>query len=146
MENEQQHSLFELNLDSTAKASLRTASQWAKVLAILGFVTAILTIVIGLIVYLRMTTPFSSGGNSAPYRRSAMRSLIICLLIGAIFITGSAFMLAFANRMSNGLHTPDQRSINDGLASMKNVIIFWTIISLFIVVLLALSLIGVASL
>ncbi|HEY6505458.1 MAG TPA: hypothetical protein VIZ28_15900 [Chitinophagaceae bacterium] len=146
MENEQPSSLFGLSVDDQARATLKAASQWGRVLAVLGFILGGLVLLLGIVVYGRLTGSY--GGNGNAYRSSvqaaATRNLIFCILTAGIFITSGIFTLNFSNRTSTALNTSDQYSLNSGLAAIRGGIIFWAVIFIIFILLLLLAFIGLA--
>lgn len=147
MDNDQPSSLFGLTVDDQARATLKGASQWGRVLAVLGFILGGLILLLGIVIYGRLTDSYSNNGSA--YRSSvqvaATRNLIFCIITAGIFITGGVFTLNFSNRTSTALATSDQYSLNNGLAAIRSVIIFWAVIFIIFILLLLLAFIGLAS-
>lgn len=146
MENEPNSSLFGLSIDEQAAVTLRSASQWGRLLAILGFVLGILILLLGIVVYSRLTGSYAgSGAYRSSVQTAATRNLIICLILSGMFITGAIFTLNFSNRISLALQTSDQYALNSGLSAIRNLIIFWAIIFIIFILLMLFAFIGIAS-
>lgn len=146
MENEQPLSLFGLSIDEENTGTLRSASQWGKVLAVLGFVLGAMVILLGIILYNKIAGSYSPGDYAARSLKTiALRYLVISVLFGGVFITGAIFTMNFSNRVITALNTHDQYSLNSGLSAIKSGIIFWTIMFVLFILLLILAFIGIAS-
>lgn len=145
MEQNQNTSLFSLNLDAQNSYTLRSAASWAKVLGIVGIIIGILCVVAGVIAqqalsqngssYYRNDTGFSarSLGNAG---------LVAYVLMGLIFIVSSIFALNAGNKINQGLKANDQGTLNAGFAGARNYFAFWAIL---MIIMLLLMLIGLAG-
>jgi uncharacterized membrane protein len=143
MENEEESSLFGLGIDPESAATLRTASQWARLLSILGFILGTLVLIFGLILYNKILASYGSDYIAArtAARMLANRYLIACVLFAAVLMTGAVLTLNFSNRTMTALDNNDQSALNGGLSAMKSGIIFWSIVFiLFIIIMLFLFL------
>jgi hypothetical protein len=148
MESESESSLFGLNIDEQASATLRTATQWGRVLSILGFVLGGLVLILGFIFYSRLTGYYRGQGNeylASPMQKLALRYLIICIVFAGVLMTGAVFMLNFSNRTVSGLDSQDQYLLNSGLSAFKGGIVFWSIVFIVFIVLMSLGIMGLAS-
>src|SRR5882724_2195759 len=106
MEQDQELSLFELTIDQQTSATLRTASQWGRFLAIMGFVLGALILIFGIVLYGKITSTyngFRSDYGSGIAQKLAMRYLIVCMLFAAVMVTGAIFTLSFSNRVVTAL-------------------------------------------
>lgn len=141
---QEESSLFGLNIDQQSSAALKSASQWGRFLAILGFILGVLISVLGLIIYIKITTGYHDTyrGLSAA-RRLGMRYLIVFFLSAAVMITGAVFTLNFSNKVATALHTHDQSLLNNGLSAIKNGIIFWSVLFVIFVLLMLLFFLGI---
>jgi hypothetical protein len=145
MENEPSSSLFGLSIDEQSTATLRTASQWGKVLSILGFILGISILILGFVMYSKLMVSYrGTYRGSGAVQTAATRYLILCVLMAGVFITGAIFTLNFSSRVATALNTSDQYSLNSGLVSIKSGIIFWAVIFIIFILLVLLAFIGIA--
>lgn len=146
MDNDQAPSLFGLSIDNQGSSALKAASQWGRVLSVLGFILGALVLFFGILVYSKIAGSFSGNKYaSSSVQTAATRYLIICVLFSGVFITGAIFTLNFSSRVVTALNTSDQYSLNSGLTAIKNGIIFWTFIFIIFIILVLLAFIGIAA-
>jgi uncharacterized membrane protein YjgN (DUF898 family) len=125
MEQNQNSSLFGLNIDATGQSNLGDAARWAKFLAIVGMVMCILIVIIGIFAATALSSIESNfqrdfGGRSA-YGSSGMGVTVVVMyiLIAVIYFFPCMFMLRFSNHMQNALKANDQASLNESLKYLK---------------------------
>src|SRR6266480_495832 len=143
MEQGPNTSLFQLNLDASNNATLRSAASWAKVLAILGLIFGILFVVVAFIVQNTIKSASSSYEGLGGYRGNtsiiANAGMIVYLCLGIITIIGSIFALNFGNKISTALKTNDQNSVRIGFAGLRNYFAFWSILMIIGLLLMIIS-------
>ena len=145
MEQNQNTSLFQLNLDAQNSYTLRSAATWAKVLGIVGMILGILCIILGIVVQQAV----SSSGAYDSYRSSGFSAksignmgLIAYVIMGLIFVVSSMFALNAGNKIGNGLKANDQATLNAGFAGARNYFAFWAIMIILLLLLVLISLLG----
>ncbi|MGQ0738418.1 MAG: DUF5362 family protein [Bacteroidota bacterium] len=143
MEQNQNTSLFSLNLDAQNSYTLRSAASWAKVLGVVGMILGILFILLGILVQQAMSRyggSYRSGGFSA----SAVGSwgMAFYVIVGLVMIISSVFALNAGNKINAALRANDQAALSAGFANTRNYFAIWAII---IIILLLLVLISVLS-
>ncbi len=125
MEQSQDNSLFNLNLDSTSTSHLKETASWAKFLAIAGMVMCGLMVIIGIVASMavsKVTNDFDGGyggyrgGNTAGLGATMMITYII---IALIYFFPCLFTLRFANHTKNAINANDQMALNEGLRNLK---------------------------
>ena len=146
MEQDQNTSLFSLNLDAQNSYTLRSAASWAKVLGVVGLILGVLFIILGIMVqqvisrsYGEYSTYRSSGVSSGALGAMGMAAYVI---MGLIFIISSIFALNAGNKINGGLKANDQGLLNAGFAGARNYFAFWAIM---IILMLLMVLISVMS-
>ncbi len=146
MEQNQNTSLFQLNLDAQNSYTLRSAASWAKVLGVVGIIIGILCFIAGVIAqaalnrysgsnYYRNETGFSA-------RTLGNAGLVVYLIMGLIFVVSSIFALNAGNKINQGLKTNDQATLNAGFAGARNYFAFWAIL---LIIMLLFMLLGIAG-
>lgn len=143
MEQNQNSSLFSLNLDAQNSYTLRSAASWAKVLGVVGAILGILFIILGIMVQQAVSQyggMYRSGGFSA----SAIGSwgMAFYVLVGIVFIVTSVFAINAGNKINTALRSNDQASLSSGFANVRNYFAFWAIIIILLLLLVLLGLLG----
>lgn len=147
MEQNQNTSLFSLNLDAQNSYTLRSAATWAKVLGFVGMIIGILFFILGILV--QQVISKSDEFDSARYRDSGISSdtlanmgMAAYILCGLVFLISSIFALNAGNKINRGLKTNDQATLNAGFAGARNYFAFWTILMILFLLLLLIGIIG----
>lgn len=143
MEQNQNSSLFSLNLDAQNSYTLRSAASWAKVLGVVGAILGILFIILGIMVQQAVSQyggMYRSGGLSA----SAIGSwgMAFYVLVGIVFILTSVFAINAGNKINTALRSNDQALLSSGFANVRNYFAFWAIIIILLLLLVLLGLLG----
>jgi hypothetical protein len=143
MEQNQNSSLFSLNLDAQNSYTLRSAASWAKVLGVVGAILGILFIILGIMVQQAVSQyggMYRSGGLSA----SAIGSwgMAFYVLVGIVFILTSVFAINAGNKINMALRSNDQALLSSGFANVRNYFAFWAIIIILLLLLVLLGLLG----
>jgi hypothetical protein len=146
MEQNQNTSLFNLNLDAQNSYTLRSAASWAKVLGVVGMIMGILFVIMGVLV---QQTVSRYGGDLDGVRGSGLSAstignagLIVYLLMALVFIISSLFALNAGNKINRGLKANDQATLNAGFAGARNYFAFWAIMIILMLVLVLISILG----
>lgn len=153
MEQEQNTSLFQLGLDGPSTYTLKNAASWARVLAVTGFIMAILFIIFGIL----MQTIISKAGGSFRSMEgldgtSSMNvansmgtmGLIIYVIFGGLYAISSLFAYSFASKVSTAIKTNDQDLLTAGFSGVRNFFAFWAVLSIIMLLFLLIGLAGVA--
>ena len=148
MEQNQNTSLFQLNLDAQNSYTLRSAASWAKVLGICGMILGILFVILGIMVQAAISR-YESLDYGYRYRSSGMSmgtlgniGMAFYIVVGLVFVITSIFAINAGDKINGGLRTNDQATLNAGFAGVRNYFAFWAII---MIILLLLVLLGVAG-
>jgi len=141
MEQTQNSSLFQLNLDAQNSYTLRSAASWAKVLGVVGLIMGIIFIVSGIINQQRYSEAGYYRGNSG-VNALATAGLVVTVIIGLIMIITSIFALNAGNKINIGLRGNDQATLNAGFAAIRNYFAFWAVILIICLLLIILGILG----
>ncbi len=145
MEQNQNTSLFQLNLDAQNSYTLRSAASWAKVLGIVGLIIGGLCIVFGIIaqqVLSQGSSKYYSGGSGLSTRSLGNAGLVVYVLMGLIFIVSSFFALNAGNKINQGLKANDQATLNAGFAGARNYFAFWAIMMIIMLLFMLIGIMG----
>ena len=142
MEQNQNTNLFQLNLDAQNSYTLRSAASWAKVLGIVGMIIGILCIILGVMVQQNINRV--SFRNESGFSTSTLGNmgLIVYVVMGLIFVISSMFAMNAGNKISRGLRSNDQASLNGGFAGVRNYFAFWSVLMIIFLILILISVLG----
>jgi magnesium-transporting ATPase (P-type) len=147
MEQDQNNSLFQLNLDEQNSSTLKSAASWAKVLGIVGIIIGIFFMILGILVQQALNHAeenfrFDREETGLNNQALARIGLITYLIIGLIFIVSSVFAFTAGNKINDGLKTNNQASLNSGFAGVRNYFAFWAILLIIFLLLLLINILG----
>jgi hypothetical protein len=127
MENNpnQADTLFEITYDSAAGDYLKQAATWARICAVIAFISAGLSIV----------KSFATGRGSL---MATTATILLMLIIVGISILINVFLLRFANNTLTGLSGNSQERLNEGIGNLGT---YFKIMGILIIVALALCII-----
>ncbi len=148
MEQNQNSSLFSLNLDAQNSYTLRSTASWAKVLGVVSLIIAGLCIVFGII----MQQAISNAGSdfdSYRYRSSGLSAsnlgtmgLAIYVIMGLLYGVSGMFALNAGNKINAGLKTNNMETLNAGFAGARNFFAFWAILMIIFLLLMLIGVLG----
>ena len=151
MEQDQNTSLFSLNLDAQNSYTLRSAASWAKVLGVASIIIAILCVIMGVIMQQVMSR---AGGDfdSYRYRSSGFNSssfgaigLAMYVIMGLLYGISGMFALNAGNKINSGLKTNNMEMLNAGFAGARNFFALWAILMILFLLLILIGLMGSLS-
>src|ERR1700741_1677309 len=101
MEQNQNTSLFQLNLDAQNSYTLRSAASWAKILGVVGMIMGILCIILGVLVQQAVSSTDIKGYRNSGVSASTIGNLGLAMyvIMGLIFIISSLFALNAGNKI-----------------------------------------------
>lgn len=125
MENNtnQSDSLFNLSIEGAARELLLTAATWARVIAVVGFITAGLSILSAIV--------GKAGAGSA----QMVGSIFGALIGAAITVVINIFLYRFATNTTTSLSNMSQVQFNEGVGNLKT---YFKILGIFIIIGIAL--------
>jgi hypothetical protein len=146
MDQNQNSSLFSMNLDAQNSYTLRSTASWAKVLGITSLITAAICILIG-IVFQQMINSAESGlyrtsGSGLSASGLGTMGLAMYVIIGLIYGISGVFALNAGNKISSGLKTNNMETLNAGFAGARNFFALWAILMIIFLLLMFITLMG----
>jgi len=148
-QGQQNQSLFQLNLDEQTGYTLRSATSWAKVLAIVGFICAGLIVIMAIVVQSKLGSYRSSryydDDFSGSTRTLSTMIIVVYFIIAIIQFLSSLFMWQFGNKISTAFKANDQAALNAGFAGLRNYIALWAILLIIGLLFMLISLAAGAS-
>jgi Family of unknown function (DUF5362) len=123
MEQNQDTSLFGLNIDPITKNHLSDAARWAKFLAIMGFIVCGLIVIVGIFAG-SLVQNFSSryegfGNTEINTRGFGAVATVMYILIALLYFFPCLFLFNFASKMKIALLSNDQNKLNSSFQNLK---------------------------
>ncbi|MBL7733573.1 MAG: hypothetical protein JNM88_20555 [Chitinophagaceae bacterium] len=142
MEQDQNQSLFAMNLDAQNSYTLRSTASWAKVLGVASIIMGVLFIILGIMVQQAMNQYgyYDRGGFSAASIGNA--GLAIYVILGLIFGISGMFALNAGNKITTGLKSNNMETLNSGFANARNFFALWAILVIIFLLLMFIGLMG----
>jgi hypothetical protein len=154
MEDQQQQnnnsSLFQLNLDASNNYNLQSAALWAKVTGVVGIIIGLITAIVFIAAFIQASnqTPYNynEGGADPVFggldkgRGIAIWSMVI---MGIIFIVGGIFSFSFGNKIGTALKSNSQEMLNNGFTALRNYYALRGITLIVVLLLLLLTLVSI---
>jgi amino acid permease len=137
-----QSSLFEMNLDAQNSYTLRNTASWAKVLGVVSIITG------GLLIILGVMAQSASRSSGYRYRRSAFdgdfsnMGLAVIVISALIYAASGFFALTAGNKINIGLKTNNMEALNAGFAGARNFFALWAILMIIMLLLMLLGIMG----
>lgn len=137
MEQNQNTSLFDIQIDQSAKVHLTEAAKWAKFLAVFGFICCGFIVLVG-IFFGTFISMFSSWyGENNPYSQLPVSSpgfgagmAVLYILIALIYFFPCLFLFRFATKMKAAITANDQQVLNVSFQNLKAAIRFVGILTI----------------
>lgn len=131
--------LFQLNIDSNAHQTLRSAASWSKVLGIVGLILGILFVFMGILIQATISSNPRLGENAALFGNVGMAVYII---FGLVMVVSSIFSLNFGSKINRALRANDQYSLTSGFAAARNYFAFWATLCIILLLLFILAIVS----
>ncbi|MFZ9387086.1 MAG: hypothetical protein ACO25B_04335 [Chitinophagaceae bacterium] len=143
MEENQNASLFSLNLDAQNSYTLRGMASWAKVLGAVGLIMGVLFILLGILVQ-QAISRYGGSYRRADLSTSAIANvgMAVYVVMGLIMIVTSVFALNTGNKINAALRSNDQGALSAGFANARNYFAFWAILIIIMLLLMLISILG----
>ena len=122
MQENQNTSLFGLNIDPVSKGHLSEAARWAKFLAICGFIMLGLMLLYGFLMFLFFVqfSKLEDTYQSNEIKNTLSAVMFIFYLVCAVLaFFPYFFLLRFANKMKRALESDDQSELNNSFMNLK---------------------------
>lgn len=145
MEQNQNTSLFSLNLDAQNSYTLRSMASWSKVLGWVGLILGILFIFLGIMVQQQLSQyggyrSYRSGGISAS--TIGNYGMAVYVVLGLIFVITSIFAINAGGKINAALRANDQAALSSGFANARNYFAFWAVLIIIMLLLVLLGILG----
>lgn len=127
-------SIFNLQVDETAKGHLREAGRWGLFLAIMSFIGMGLFIIVFTAAGAQLAT--MSGGTSLYQLLGATGTILYFIFIVGIYFYPVYALLKFSTNIKAGVNIPDQARFNKAVAYLKSMFKYMGIL---IIIMLSLS-------
>jgi hypothetical protein len=128
MEQNEEKSLFEMNMDSTTQSHLLSISKWTKFISVTGFIIAglvlLLLVAYGAEIIKQFSVLFSFGNGDL-----AGAFIAIVLVVMLIFGFWLYFLFRASTLLKKGLQNRDTAQLADGFKAMRIYFVFSFVIS-----------------
>ena len=135
MDQDQNPSLFGLNIDGSSKNFLAEAARWGRFLAIMGFIICGLIIIAGIYMATNtteMSRAFSRFGGESTGNGLGAAMAIVYIIVAAIYFFPCLFLLRFSIYMKAALATDDQNTLTASFQNLKSMFKFVGIFTIII--------------
>ena len=146
-QQQQQPSLFQLNLDAQNSYYLRSSASWARILGVCGMIIAFLLGAYAIYILVELSDTYEYGRNRFMDRisrdsttESLSASAIFLLIVALIFFFGGLFSFRFGKRISTALQANTQEGINSAFLQLRN---YFALRSITLIIVLLFVLIGI---
>jgi hypothetical protein len=124
MEQDQNTSLFGLNLDQTSKSHLSEAARWAKFLAIVGFIACILIVLAGVFagsIFEKYGDRYEGFGRNSQVSTRDLGAVaaVMYVLVALLYFFPCLFLFNFASKMKTALLSNDQDTLSRSFQNLK---------------------------
>lgn len=130
MEQQQESSLFDLNMDDTGQSSLLSISKWTNFIAVTGIIIGSVIIMLALSYGMQVIQVFSAllslGGN----QREA--GMLIAKLLAGVLLAGAwlYFLLRTSGQLRRGLEAKSSAQLAEAFRSMRTYFVISFLLSL----------------
>ena len=133
-------SLFDLQLDPVSQSYLSETSKWGKFLAIIGFIGCGLLIIIAIFMGTTIAGLSSQFGGSNGISGGAITFIYIAL--AALYFFPCYYLYNFSVKMQAALRSNDQQALQSALANQKSCYKFVGILTIIVMSLYLLAIIA----
>ena len=152
MEQNQESSLFGLNIDPSSRNHLWETARWARFLAIMGFIVCGLALIMGVFagtIFQNWVDHSLLGPDAAADTNSVrLRTGIVYTIVAIVYFFPCLYLFNFASKMRTALIANDQNTMNESFKNLKKtfrfvgvltiiILVFWIIGLLMVVLVLA---------
>src|SRR5262249_29628354 len=137
---EQNESLFELQVDPVSVQHLQDAARWGKFLSIVGFIMIGLLVLLGVVMG-TMLSFFNAAARAGAFKGTLISVLYIAFAF--LYFFPCLYLFRFSNKMQAAFRTNDQESLIEGFGNLKSCLKFvgiLTIVAIGLYLFLALAL------
>ena len=119
MEQEQSSNLFDLHVDHRSTSYLNETARWAKFLAIVGFVSCGILVLVAIFAGSFLAGAFGRLGTEGAALGGAMLSTIY-ILIALVNFFPCFYLFNFASKMQMAIRSNDQEKLSASFSNLKS--------------------------
>lgn len=132
---DQDQNLLELEMDDSSSNSLKEATKWGKLFAMLCIIGFSLVFLVMLVAWNQLASAFAAiedvGGSERANSQMLMIVFVVAfIIVGTILIVLMTFLIRGANNIHRGLRDRDQITFNNGLSNLKNFFSMYGVLSI----------------
>ena len=137
MEQNQDTSLFGLNLESVTKSHLSEAARWAKFLAIIGFIVCGLIVMLGIFagsIFQNLSSRYEGFSRNGEINTRGIGAVatVVYILIALLYFFPCLFLFNFASKMKTALISNDQDKLNGSFQNLKKTFRYMGVLTIVI--------------
>jgi hypothetical protein len=151
MEQNQDTSLFGLNIDPVTKSHLSDAARWAKFLAIMGFIVCGCVVIIGIFagsIFQNLSSRYEGFDRNGELSTRGFGAVaaVAYILVALLYFFPCLFLFNFASRMKTALLSNDQNKLNSSFQNLKKTFRYMGVLTIIILSFYIIAfLIGIAA-
>ncbi len=130
MDQQTPTNLFDLQVDQQSSVFLGETARWARFLAILGFITCGLLVLVGLFAGTFMAGTMSSMNMGGASMLSGGFFTLLYILIAIICFLPSLYLFRFATKTRTALRNNDQETLSESFKNLKSYFKFYGIVAI----------------
>lgn len=128
-----------LNINDVAVVYLNETSKWGKFLAIMGFIAAGLTILLGFFSSTLMPLIYNKqiGMGMMPSAFTYFLA-VIYIAIGVLYFFPSLYLYKYSEKIKEAIHSRNSQALTEAFQNQKSLYKFWGILTIIVLALYAL--------
>lgn len=135
--------LFSLNVDPQSKSFLSEASKWGRFLAIVGFIVCAIVIVVGIFMAVKVNEVNSMYREFGGMRGRDAENLgiimaVAYILIAVIYFFPCLYLLRFSDHMKAALNSDNQDNLRTAFQNLKSMFKFVGVLTIIVLAIYAL--------
>ena len=131
-----------MNLTEYALSNFRTAGQWAKFLAIMGFIGVGFMIIVGFVMIIGISAMSVYDNNPMGFGFAGVG--FIYLIIAVLMFFPAYFMLMYANKISDAFRTRNVFSLDNASKQLKNYFLYTGVMTIIVLGIYIIAILGFA--
>lgn len=131
-------SLFELQIDQQVSSYLSETAKWGKFLAIMGFIGCGILVLVGIFAGSLMASLSSIEGAAI----GTSFLMVIYILLALLYFFPCLYLFNFASKMQKAIRSNDQIQLTESFKNLKSCYKFMGILMIVILAIYALAFIG----
>jgi hypothetical protein len=125
---EQSSNLFDLQIDQPSINYLSETARWSRFLAIIGFISCGLMVIVGLFFGSLITRMMPGMGDTGMTAAAGVFFSFFIIFTSLIMFFPSFYLFNFSSKMRKAFNNNDQLTLTESLKNLKSFFKFWGIL------------------